>query len=308
MRNLLIGSFLLSLAGSIWGAMFIAVRLSVAVIPPIPLVWLRYGTALIALVAVGLFMHVDWHIDRKDWKLLLLSALTGQTLSIVTQEAGTMLTSAQTGSVITAATPAFMVVFGCWLLHEKFTLGRAVSVVLATVGVLFIVFDPDNMQISWLGGISLFIAAVTWALMSVLLKFLSKYSVVTLTFYGVLIAFLVLMPYGLWWSFTQADYSAIAAPDIWGSVLYLGFISTTAGFCLWNKGLTFMDASIGGLFMFFQPVVGTFLGWLLLAEPVTKYFWLGFGCIVVGVVLAMRGGNTTAAEKLARQDKSPASV
>ena len=124
MRNLLIGSFLLSLAGSIWGAMFIAVRLSVAVIPPIPLVWLRYGTALIALVAVGLFMHVDWHIDRKDWKLLLLSALTGQTLSIVTQETGTMLTSAQTGSVITAATPAFMVVFGCWLLHEKFTLGR----------------------------------------------------------------------------------------------------------------------------------------------------------------------------------------
>ena len=56
--------------------------------------------------------------------------------------------------------------------------------------------------------------------------------------------------------------------------------------------------------MFFQPVVGTFPGWLLLAEPVTKYFWLGFGCIVAGVVLAMRGGNTTAAEKLARQDKT----
>lgn len=308
MRNLLVGSLLLSLAGSIWGAMFIAVRLSVAVILPIPLVWLRYGTALIALVVVGLYMHVDWHIERKDWKLLLLSALTGQTLSIVTQETGTMLTSAQTGSVITAATPAFMVVFGCWLLHEKFTLGRAVSVVLATAGVLFIVFDPDNMQISWLGGIALFIAAVTWALMSVLLKFLSKYSVVTLTFYGVLIAFLVLTPYGLWWSFTQADYSAMAAPDIWGSVLYLGFISTTAGFCLWNKGLTYMDASIGGLFMFFQPIVGTFLGWLLLAEPVTKYFWLGFGCIVIGVVLAVRGGNTTAAEKLARQAKADAVV
>lgn len=308
LRNLLVGSLLLSLAGSIWGAMFIAVRLSVAVILPIPLVWLRYGTALIALVVVGLYMHVDWHIERKDWKLLLLSALTGQTLSIVTQETGTMLTSAQTGSVITAATPAFMVVFGCWLLHEKFTLGRAVSVVLATAGVLFIVFDPDNMQISWLGGIALFIAAVTWALMSVLLKFLSKYSVVTLTFYGVLIAFLVLTPYGLWWSFTQADYSAMAAPDIWGSVLYLGFISTTAGFCLWNKGLTYMDASIGGLFMFFQPIVGTFLGWLLLAEPVTKYFWLGFGCIVIGVVLAVRGGNTTAAEKLARQAKADAVV
>ena len=92
----------------------------------------------------------------------------------------------------------------------------------------------------------------------------------------------------------------MSVPVVWGSVLYLGFVSTTAGFCLWNKGLTYMDASIGGLFMFFQPVVGTFLGWWLLAEPITAYFWLGFILIAIGVILALKGGNTTAKEKLAR--------
>ena len=301
MRNLIIGSILLSLAGSIWGGMFIAVRLSVFVIPPVPLVWMRYGTALIALLALIRFLHVNLHIDRAHWKLLILSALCGQTLSIVTQETGTMLTSAQTGSVITAATPAFMVVFGWWLLHEKLTAGRVLSVVLATIGVLFIVFDPDNVKVSALGGLSLFVAAVTWALMSVLVKFLSKYSVITVTFYSVLIAFLCLTPYGLWWLTSDADIGAMASPDIWGSVLYLGFISTTAGFCLWNKGLTYMDASIGGLFMFFQPIVGTLLGWLLLDEPVTEYFGIGFVLIAVGVILALKGGNTTAEEKLSRK-------
>ena len=301
MRNLIIGSILLSLAGSIWGGMFIAVRLSVFVIPPVPLVWMRYGTALIALLALIRFLHVNLHIDRADWKLLRLSALCGQTISIVTQETGTMLTSAQTGSVITAATPTFMVVFGWWLLHEKLTAGRVLSVVLATIGVLFIVFDPDNVKVSALGGLSLFVAAVTWALMSVLVKFLSKYSVITVTFYSVLIAFLCLTPYGLWWLTSDADIGAMASPDIWGSVLYLGFISTTAGFCLWNKGLTYMDASIGGLFMFFQPIVGTLLGWLLLDEPVTEYFGIGFVLIAVGVILALKGGNTTAEEKLSRK-------
>ena len=301
MRNLIIGSILLSLAGSIWGGMFIAVRLSVFVIPPVPLVWMRYGTALIALLALIRFLHVNLHIDRADWKLLILSALCVQTISIVTQETGTMLTSAQTGSVITAATPAFMVVFGWWLLHEKLTAGRVLSVVLATIGVLFIVFDPDNVKVSALGGLSLFVAAVTWALMSVLVKFLSKYSVITVTFYSVLIAFLCLTPYGLWWLTSDADIGAMASPDIWGSVLYLGFISTTAGFCLWNKGLTYMDASIGGLFMFFQPIVGTLLGWLLLDEPVTEYFGIGFVLIAVGVILALKGGNTTAEEKLSRK-------
>lgn len=301
LRNLLIGALFLSLAGSIWGGMFIAVRLSVFVIPPVPLVWMRYGTALIGLWVLMALTHASWHIDRKDRGLVLLSALSGQVLSIVTQETGTMMTSAQTGSVITAATPAFMVVFAWLLLHEKLTAGRVVSVLLAMIGVLFIVFDPDQFAPGIWGGISLLVAAVTWAFMSVLLKFLAGYSVFTVTFYSLLIAFLTLTPYGLYWLLTSADYRAMAEPSVWGSVLYLGFLSTIAGFCLWNKGLLYMDASIAGLFMFFQPVVGTFLGWLLLGEPITMFFWIGFLLIAVGVALALRGGNTTAEEKLARQ-------
>ena len=228
MRNLLIGSLLLSLAGSIFGAMFIAVRLTVDVITPVALVWLRYGVALIPLLFLIYQQKVSWKIERKDWKLLLLSAITGNTLSIVTQESGTMLTSAQMGSVITAATPAFMVVFGCLLLHERFNLSRLLSVVLATIGVLLIVVDPDNLQTgSLLGGIYLIIAAITWAFMSILLKLLSRYSVFVLTFYSVLIAFVVLSPYGIWWLFSTADFAALAAPQIWGSVLYVGVISTS---------------------------------------------------------------------------------
>lgn len=36
-----------------------------------------------------LYQRTSWKIERKDWKNLLLAALTGQTLSIVTQESGT---------------------------------------------------------------------------------------------------------------------------------------------------------------------------------------------------------------------------
>ncbi|SHK90952.1 EamA-like transporter family protein [Selenomonas ruminantium] len=126
-----------------------------------------------------------------------------------------------------------------------------------------------------------------------------KYSIFALTFYSVLIAFIALSPYGSWWLASEADFTALAQPEIWGSVLYVGMISTTAGFVLWSKGLTYMDASIGGLFMFFQPVVGTLLGYFLL-EAITSYFAPGFALIAIGVLLAMRGGNTTAAEKLAK--------
>lgn len=124
MRNLLLGSLFLSLAGSIWGAMFIAVRLSIQVIAPVPLVWMRYGVALLSLLVLVTFLHESLSIARKDWKRVFFVALIGQTTSIVTQETGTMLTSAQAGSVLTASTPVFMVIFGVWLLHERLTAGR----------------------------------------------------------------------------------------------------------------------------------------------------------------------------------------
>lgn len=136
--------------------------------------------------------------------------------------------------------------------------------------------------------------------MSVLLKRLSKYSTIAITFHAVWIAFLLLTPYSLYWLFVHGDPAAMAAPTVWGSVLYLGVVSTTAGFALWNKGLLYMDASLGGLFMFFQPIVGSFLGWLVLGEEMTTAFWAGSALIGLGVACALRGGNTTAEEKVER--------
>lgn len=281
------GAVFLSLAGIIWGGLFLSVRLTAGAVEAVPLVWMRYILAFCALYILGCCRHVSWRIDRQDWKLLALVGLIGQTLSIVAQESGTLLTSAQTGSTITAATPAFMALFGWRILKERLTAGRIMSVLLATGGVLLIVYDPDNFQMNLTGGFFLFVAAWTWALMAVLLKLLAKYSPIVLTFYGILAALICLAPYSVWWLAAQADYSLLLTPQVVLSICYMGIISTTGGFVLWNEGLLYMDASTAGLFMFWQPVVGTFLGWLLLGEPLTIWFWLGAALIAAGVVMAM---------------------
>lgn len=287
MSNDVKGAIYLSIAGIVWGGLFLAVRFVVGRIEAVPLVWSRYILAFFALYALGCWRHVSWKIERKDWKLVLLVGLIGQTLSIVTQETGTLLTSAQTGAVITSSTPAFMVVFGWLMLKEKLTKGRIISVILAIIGVLFIVYDPDNFQVNALGGFFLMIAAITWALMAIFLKLLEHYSPIVLTFYGLLVALVCLAPYSIWWFATQGDYSLLATPQVILSIAYMGIISTTGGFVLWNEGLLFMDAATAGLFIFWQPIVGTFFGWLLLDEPVTMWFWLGFILITVGVIMAM---------------------
>ena len=50
-----------------------------------------------------------------------------------------------------------------------------------------------------------------------------------------------------------------------------------------------LNASSGGLFFFFQPVVGTLLGWLILGEKIGVTFWVGSTLILIGVLLVIRG-------------------
>ncbi len=288
MRNKVIGASFLSLAASIWGAMYVVVKVVVDVVPPLELVWIRYLIAVMALGIIGIMMKQSWKIAKKDWLVIFLVGLIGNTVSIVTQEMGTMLSTAQMGAIITATTPAFMVVFARLMLKERITLKKCISIVLATIGVGIIVGNGQIDVTQQLGGLYLLIAALTWALMSVLVKKVpSEYSQIVVTTYSSMIAVILLTPFVLP-RLQELDLTTVLQPTITGGLLYLGIVSTAGGFLLWNKGLQLMNASSGGLFFFFQPIVGTFLGCLLLGETIGLSFWLGSLFIFSGVFIVIR--------------------
>ncbi|MGE7809614.1 DMT family transporter [Lysinibacillus capsici] len=288
MRNLIIGAIFLSLAASIWGAMYVVVKVVVEVVPPLELVWMRYLIAVIALGIIGIMMRQSWKIAKKDWLIIFLVGLIGNTISIVTQEMGTMLSTAQMGAIITATTPAFMVVFARLILKESITLKKCLSIALATIGVGIVVGNGQIDVTQQLGGLYLLLAALTWALMSILVKKVpSHYSQIVVTTYTSMIAVMLLTPFVLP-RLQNLDLASVLQPTISGGLLYLGIISTAGGFLLWNKGLQLMNASSGGLFFFFQPIVGTFLGWLLLGETIGLSFWIGSLLIFSGVFIVIR--------------------
>ncbi|MCY8725705.1 DMT family transporter [Bacillus inaquosorum] len=288
MKNTLLGSIYLALAASIWGGMYVVVKVVVSVIPPLELVWMRYAVAILALLIIGLVKRLSWRIHRRDLLLIIAIGIIGNTISIVTQEVGTNLSSAQMGAIITSSTPAFMVIFARLLLKERLNVKKGISVALATIGVLMIVGNGHIDMTNQMGGISLLIAALTWALMSVLLKRVpNHYSPIVVTTYSILVAMIILTPF-VWMNVNEVHFSQLAHPTIWGGLLYLGIVSTACAFILWNRGLQMLNASSGGLFFFFQPLVGTLLGSLLLGERIGGTFWAGSTLILVGVLLVIR--------------------
>ncbi len=283
-----LGPIYLTLAASIWGGVYVVSKVVLEVLPALELVWIRYLIALVALAGFGWWKGESWDIPRKSLPVVALIGFVGYYISIWAQFAGTHLSSAQMGSVITAATPAFMVIFARILLNEPVTLKKAISLCLATAGVLCIVGTADFGDASRLGGIILAGAAVSWALMSVLVKKIPPgTSLVAVTTYAILLATIVITPMAVS-EMRTAQLSIFTQPIILGGIFYMGTISTAGAFYFWNKGLQLMDAGNGGLYFFFQPLVGSLLGWLLLGEQVGFPFWIGSALIFSGVLLVIR--------------------
>jgi drug/metabolite transporter (DMT)-like permease len=280
------GPLCLSAAASIWGGMYVVSKVVLNTVPPWVLLEMRFVIGLSVLGAWA-FLAREWKIARRDVKQMALIGLIGYTGSIGLQFVGTHLSGASLGSLITSASPALISVFAWKLLRERPGFRKGAALVIATVGVILVIGYPSETGSStFTGNLILFGAAVTWALYTVLSRVQTlKYSSLTVTCWANLFGVLFTFPVS-WWEWHAKGVTWPTDRGIWLGILYLGIISTALAFYLWNKGFEYIDASVGSLFFFCQPVVGTLLGAWLLNEKLTWNFYPGAFLIIAGVVLS----------------------
>lgn len=287
MNKKYIGGMYLSLASSIWGGTFVVSKYILNYIPPLTLITLRYILAVLALFIFIKFISKEKlkKITKKDGFLFLLIGFIGYFLSISLQFLGTKLTDAHTGSVLTASTPAFTIIFAKLILKEKITLKKFISLLIASLGVLVVIGYGGSKGFNFLGDLALIGAANTWALLSVLVKIASKNnSSLIVTAYAIFIGLIFTIPFTVF-ELKSTPVTYINLNIILG-LIYIGVISTAIAFFLWNKGLEMVDTGIGSLFFFFQPLVGSFLGWFLLNEKLGMNFFIG-GVLILSSVFVV---------------------
>ena len=280
-------------AASIWGGMYVVSKVVLEIIPPFSLVTLRLILGAITLTIV-LFIRGFPDISRRQIVQALGVGFIGYGISLSLQFLGTKLSTAANGSLVTSATPAFVLLFAWLLLTEKITVRRLVALLLATLGVIAVI-NPRSAQLNpdlFLGNLLLLGAAITWALYSVLVRKLTQNTNVLLFS---LVAFIgglpVSTPAGAW-ELSTTGIGEISL-GIVGGVLFLGVICTALAMVLWNTAFAYLDASLASLTFFAQPIVGTILGWLFLNEMITPLFLLGGLFIGIGLVISSREKQST---------------
>lgn len=155
MKQPVLASLYLSLAASIWGGMYVVSKYVLDYIPPFTLVWLRYAVALIVLGAIAAAKRERPPKSGRDWGMVIAIGIIGYVVSISLQFVGTKWSNAHTASLITASTPAFVVLFARWLLGETLTWRKMAALLLATAGVIVIVGLGGGEESTFLGNICL---------------------------------------------------------------------------------------------------------------------------------------------------------
>lgn len=287
-RDYLLGILAGLTATSIWGGMYVVSKAVMAIIPPFSLIVLRLALGILTLTVIVL-VRKNWKVTGRQFWGIFVVGLIGYGVSLGFQFVGTNLSTAANGSLVTSATPAFVLLFAALILKEKITPRRLLALIVASLGVLAVI-DPRSIRLSsqlfW-GNMSLVAAALTWALYSVLVRRVTRNVDVLSTS---LIAFAgglpVCLPLGAWEAATRG-YGPIG----WGvvsGVLFLGIICTALAMYLWNTAFAKLEAGIASLTFFAQPVVGTVLGAIFLGEIITPLFIVGGILIGIGLIISSK--------------------
>jgi drug/metabolite transporter (DMT)-like permease len=274
-------------AAAIWGGMYAVSKVVLDVVPAFLLLSIRLLLGAAVLAAV-LTRTGGPTLKFAQARGIVAIGLLGMGVSVGLQFVGTALSTAANASLVTSASPAFLLLFGALILHERITGRRLAALALASLGVLAVIdprlarFDPSAFR----GNVALLGAAITWGLYSVLVR---RVSAVASTTEISLLASLGGLALSLPLAAVEVSSRPTVAitPGLVVGVLYLGIVSTAVAMYLWNKSLALLETGVVSLLFFAQPVVGAGLGAFVLGERLTTSFWLGAALIGAGLILSV---------------------
>ncbi|HRN96611.1 MAG TPA: DMT family transporter [Candidatus Levybacteria bacterium] len=276
----------LFVATLIWGATIPIMKYALDYIPVFVLAFLRFG---IATLIVFPFVKKHLKIKQEHIWLFILSATLGIFVHISLFFFGLTYTTALNTGVLISTSPLFMMVAAGFFLKEKITNRMIYGGIIGFLGILTIMLKDMNgsLQVSPLGDFLIIGSTLTLVFSEIINKKLFKfYSPFVVTFYIFLIGSIAFSPFaGQFFSqnpqfFTTLPLSAILA------LLFGIMFSSFLAYVLWQKGLSQVDASRAGFFVYMDPIITTVLAVLLLHEIITLPFIIGTLLIFGGILMA----------------------
>ena len=279
-------------AASFWGSIWYPLRqLEAAGLGGLWAICIVYGTATLA---AALLAWPRWAELRTHPWLLALLALAGGWMNTA------FVLAMLEGNVVRVLllfylSPLWSTLLGWWWLGERPSRGGWLTLALATLGAVAMLWDP-RLGLPWPQGRADWLAlsaGLTFSLSNVLLRRLQHLSESLRLFVGVGGVLLVI---GVWLGVAGPDLPAVGAA-VWGGAILLGGLGVFLAGFVTVYGVSHMPVHRSAIIMLFELVAGVVSSQWLTDEVVTGVEWLGGGLIVLGAYFAARGSARDAAHE-----------
>ena len=272
-----------------WGLSFIWSAQLLHSYQPVTIIFIRLIISSAILFALIFLMGRKEKIERRDYKLVLLSALFNPFLYFLGENYGLKFSSPIIAAVIIATIPVFSPLIGYLSFREKLTPINFVGIAISFSGVLVMLISRDlSFAVDTRGVIFLFGAVLSALLYSVTLKKLTlKYSALLLVANQNLVGIFLFLPFFL----ACEAKSAIAVPlsgEIITSMLFLSVLASSVAFVFFAHSVKLLGISKSNIFSNLIPVFTAFFSYLILSELFTIQKAAGMALVIGGVYLSER--------------------
>lgn len=275
----------------IWALNFSIVKIALEELDPFSFNALRYVIAGALLVGVTLKRGFTLKVKREHfWPLLwigLIGNLVYQLLFII----GLNYTYAANAAVMLGSIPIWVALFSHFFTSEKLTPPKMLGILLAFIGVIFIVIWGKNeisfASDSFKGDIITLLAAIAWATYTILSKkYLKFYNSTQYSGFMSMIGAIALILVGIP-SMIHLDWSGISYAG-YGGIIYSGLLSVGIAYLIWNNGIVKIGAVKTAAYQNLVPILGLLFGVILLGEPLTLFQYIGSSLVILGIILTRK--------------------
>ncbi len=275
----------LVLAMVVWGSSFTFLKIAIAVMHPMQVIFLRLLVGSIALLPFVFWLLKGVRYQAGDWKWLLAMALFEPCLYFVFEGMAMKYTSATQAGLVTSVLP-LMIAAGAWFfLREKIAGRQWLGFSLAVGGVLWISLHSTvttNAPNPPLGNFLEFLAILSATGYTLLAKHLShRYHPFFLTAMQTLLGTLFFLPLAALQPIpTSFDTQAIQA------IIYMGLVVSLGAYGLYNLALSKLSATVVSTYINLIPIFSLLFAMLFLNESLNLQQWLACGVIFIGVAIS----------------------
>jgi drug/metabolite transporter (DMT)-like permease len=273
----------------IWGANFSVIKVALADIPPLAFVALRFAIAGTVLGFILWRREGTLLPPRRSWLRLILLGVIGNTLYQVLFVLSLAYTTAANSSLLIAATPALVALFGAAFGIERLTRAIAGGVVLAIAGVALVVVarGVELSSATFLGDMLALVAALCWAFYTLGVRTLSGgMSPLAITTLTTIIGLPGLLLVG-GTELVQVAWGEIGLVS-WSGIAYSSLLAIVLAYLLWNTSVRNVGSNRTAIFGCAIPLVATLVAWPVLGEQPVLLQGIGALLIVGGVLLTRR--------------------